>query len=149
MFHGVQLTLEALRYEGSLYSNTFNVKASCAAGYSGHAKVEMCTAGGGPYSLSGCKPKKCSRLSLTNEHIQYEITEQSLELPSFSVGVSCKGKQISPPRAVPCKDDDEPYSLEGCKPLECLSPRAGKEDGYVVQIDGRWEGIFLSCLVCL
>ena len=120
------------RYEGSLFSNAFDVQASCAEGYTGSAKVSVCTTGGGPYSLSGCKPKTCTAPAYVHsKHLQYEVTERSLEMPSFSVTVRCKGAQSSTPKAVPCQEDGKPYVLEGCKPLECFSPKA---KGYVVQL---------------
>ena len=118
-------------------SNSFNVQASCAKGYAGHAKVSTCTVDEGPYTLSGCKPKTCKAPTyIHQEHVQYEVTERSLEMPSFSVGVRCKGEKAGIPKAVQCEEDGQPYRLEGCKPLECLSPKAKKDDGYVVQLGG-------------
>ena len=43
--------------EVSLASSTFNVKASCASGYSGTARVSPCSADGQAYTLSGCSKR--------------------------------------------------------------------------------------------
>lgn len=47
------------RHEKSLFSNSFDVQASCAEGYTGHPKVEICNEPDKPYGLSGCRPKVC------------------------------------------------------------------------------------------
>ncbi|CAE7515534.1 PNC1, partial [Symbiodinium microadriaticum] len=130
-------------YEGSIMSNSFNVQASCAKGYTGHAKASACTVDEGPYTLSGCKPKTCKAPTyIHQEHVQYEVTERSLEMPSFSVGVRCKGEKAGIPKAIQCEEDGQPYRLEGCKPLECLSPKAKKDDGYVVYEGSRQTNHF-------
>ena len=37
----------------------FDVRAECAKGYKGEAKVEICSDAEEPYLLSGCGPKHC------------------------------------------------------------------------------------------
>ncbi|CAJ1339586.1 unnamed protein product [Effrenium voratum] len=117
-------------YEDNLGFKDFSVTASCAAGYQGTALVEKCRKGGEPYQLSGCGGAQCTVPAKIP--FQYNITTYSLELPSFSVSVRCRGHSDGSPQAVPCKKDGEPFSLEGCLPITCLSPRKDAEAGYTV-----------------
>lgn len=51
--------LFSTRYEGSRRMDKFDVRAECAKGYKGEAKVEICSDAEEPYLLSGCGPKHC------------------------------------------------------------------------------------------
>ncbi|CAK9066410.1 unnamed protein product, partial [Durusdinium trenchii] len=118
-------------HEKSLFSNSFDVQASCAEGYTGHPKVEICNEPDKPYGLSGCRPKVCVPPKEI-EAYSYSLTERSLEIPSFSVSASCKTQATGPVRAVPCTEDGDSYTLEGCLPGFCTSPAKKDSEGFVV-----------------
>ena len=119
-----------LRYEAQMIVNSFNVSASCASGYKGQASVAVCKDVDEPYSLGGCEPIKCTKPHV-NDTEGYEVTEFSLEKPSFSVTVKCTSG-IGHGKAKECEKDGEPYTLEGCFIGECTSPKTQLEQGYVV-----------------
>jgi len=121
-------------YEGSKQVTNFNVSASCAIGYKGHAKVSVCTPPGTMYILTGCEPKKCVT-PRSGEIASYDLSVFSLEVPSFSVSARCRKSRLPDmtPRVIPCKEDGDEFSVEGCLPGSCVSPtNAAKEAGYVV-----------------
>ena len=65
----------------------------------------------------------------------------SLEVPSFNVSVSCKGKAPEGgPKVTVCAENEETYSLEGCAPLECATMPLQNQTGYKLYLDRgkRW-----------
>lgn len=129
-------TTAALGYvvqEISRTSDSFHVTAKCAEGYIGKAKVDMCTKPDTAYKLSGCRPMVCVAPKEI-ETYSYDLTEGSLEVPSFSVTTRCKTKALTgqTPKAMPCTQDGDTYTLEGCYPASCTSPHKEAEDGYMV-----------------
>eukprot|EP00913_Durusdinium_trenchii_P008324 g7818.t1 len=103
-------------YETSLTYPNFQVNASCADGYTGKAVVRRCRRGGEPYEVSGCSAPKCTEPKSVPHRYTYKV--YSLEKPSFSVAVRCRGHNSSIPKAVPCEKDGEPFNLTGCLPLD-------------------------------
>jgi len=117
-------------YEASMIVNAFKVTAKCASGYKGTAVVSVCKDVDETYSLSGCTPEVCTEPS-EKDADGYELKPYSLERPHFSVAVKCKSG-IGFGKAKECTKDGEPYTVEGCYLGDCLSPRKGMADGYVV-----------------
>ena len=63
----------APRVETNKLIKGFNVKATCADGYMGTAKVAACNVSHTPYHLSGCRPQKCVEPP-KEEMENYELT---------------------------------------------------------------------------
>ena len=109
----------------------------------GQPVAQQCPLAGQPYSVSGCVPEKCAMPKEEVSH-RYEITVHSLERHNFDVQVQCKGQRSSPPKAINCAGDGQPFLLEGCRALQCRSPRTGMSDGYVVLL-GPFQLVKTAC----
>ena len=109
----------------------FEVSVRCADGYFGTPVATECIEHDKPYGLAGCSPMKCTTPD-GDALINYELTESSLELPSFSVTTRCADSGTSA-QSIPCKKDGQPYTLEGCK-QHCTKPNITKE--FKVQLGG-------------
>lgn len=130
-------------------SDSFRVTAKCADGYHGKAKVQMCSKPETPYELSGCKPIICVAPKEI-ETYSYDLTERSLEVPSFSVTARCKTKALTgkTPKAIPCTQDGDTYTVEGCYPASCTSPSEEAEEGYVVYEENKLMSRFAVTATC-
>eukprot|EP00435_Cladocopium_sp_Y103_P040665 s182_g11.t1 len=124
-------------FEASKRLDSWDVTATCAPGFEGTAKVNKCEKPLMPYTLSGCSPILCAMAvheEISGELRDYDVTVTDMHVPTFSVDVKCKGVAEAGvvPTAVPCFKSKEPFRLKNCKPMECASPRASMEDGYIV-----------------
>ena len=79
----------------------------------------------------------------------YNLTVYSLQRPKFSVTAQCAFAPHLFGQAVPCKADQEPFTLRGCPLGECKAPeprqvggRLGEGwDGWMYGRDGMgWDG---------
>eukprot|EP00438_Fugacium_kawagutii_P027132 Skav225195 [mRNA] locus=scaffold3065:177265:180752:+ [translate_table: standard] len=110
-----------LRYESNKLMTRFDVNAKCGDAYEGVAQVSMCKEPGEPYQLSGCFPGNCTVPSKKYSEA-YNLTVYSLQRPKFSVTARCAFAPHIMGQAVPCKADQEPFTLRGCPLGECKAP---------------------------
>ena len=109
--------------------HAFDVRASCAVGYKGTAKVTPCEKTEQPYSLSGCSPEACIEPSILDQ-ANYQIKIHSLSRPFFRVTATCR-HGFGTAKVKECSKDRSPFELEGCEDA-CASPKRAAQAGYVV-----------------
>ena len=100
----------------------FEVTVRCARGYGGKAVATECLEHDQPYSLSGCTAMECTT---PDDMVNYEVTEHSLDMPSFSVTARCADSGATA-KSIPCQRNGWPYRLYGC-PQHCTSPNITAE----------------------
>ena len=66
------------------------------------------------YELSGCSAQRCVS-PRDVETYSYELTEHSLELPSFSVTARCKTTATGAVKAIPCTQDGDSVNRDAGK----------------------------------
>ena len=124
--------LQQPRHEKNLLKPQFDVDVSCAADYIGQPVATVCSKPWTPYTVSGCRPMKCTTPS-ADAKLDYVIQEKSLEKRSFAVSATClKGGMAG--EVLPCIFDGEPYTLDGCDAASCQSPRRTQDTGYTVRL---------------
>jgi len=115
--------------ETSLRISTFDVKVTCAAGYTGTAAVQACTSDGDTYSLSGCD---LDPVCVAPEGLEaYSVTESDLHKSSFDVSAACAKGYVGQAKVTACTNDGESYEITGCK-LDPVCSAPEDATGYVV-----------------
>lgn len=113
----------------SLQIFNFEVKAGCAEGFSGSPSVEVCTAQGEAFKVSGCS-KTVSCQSPVDQR-GYAVTETSKEVNGFKVEATCASGYYGEASVTPCAEGNTPYVLDGCKFRKwCKAPK--DSEGYEV-----------------
>jgi len=102
------------------------IKVECSAGYFGQAKFGDCEGGESltPLKLSGsCEPIVCKAPTPMKE---YTVADAGmvLDLPTgVKVEADCAAGYTGTAEFHPCKANDDPVTLSGCKPAYCRSPQ--------------------------
>ena len=104
----------------SLVKQSFDVSATCAAGYEGTAVAAVCSDHGAAYELAGCAAVVCVQPSSTEGYAS--VAETSLAAPSFDVSATCAAGYSGTAAAVVCSSQGSAYTLTGCAAIVCSRP---------------------------
>ena len=118
--------------EGTLERPSFQVTATCAAGFYGTPVVTPCMTHHESYKLSGCRPEPCLAPE-PKDVVAYKITEVSLEVPTFNVTAECTDDALGKATTKVCPKRYSKYSVHGCSIPYCTQPSASALVGYSVK----------------